>query len=207
MRAIFGIGNPGQEYEDTRHNVGFSILDRFAEKHSLTFRPSKGDYYFAGGALNATHFLLIKPTTYVNNCGIAALQLIQENNLDIENFLVVTDDVNLKLGKIRIRKSGGDGGHNGISSIIYHLNSDEFPRLRFGIGNDFEKGKMADYVLEKLDEVTLTSLETNFNFSIDLTEEFIKNGIQEMLNYFSKNVVFSADDLDNSNEFVDKERG
>lgn len=203
MRVILGIGNLGKEYENTRHNIGFDLLDKLAEKHSLVFSPSKFDYYIAGSPNGATPFFLIKPTTYVNRSGLAALDFIDHNNIDLENFLIIADDVNLDLGKIRIRKSGGDGGHNGIASIIYHLNSDQFPRLRFGIGNYFAKGEMADYVLSKFDDEEKTSLEPKIDFAVNLMDEFIRGGLVTMLNFFSKNSVNLDDNLKNSSEVKD----
>lgn len=203
MRVIFGIGNPGKEYENTRHNIGFDLLDKLAEKHSLVFSPSKFDYYIAGSPNSATPFFLIKPTTYVNRSGLAALDFIENTNIDLENFLVIADDINLDLGKIRIRKSGGDGGHNGISSIIYHLNTDQFPRLRFGIGNHFAKGEMADYVLSKFDDEERTSLEPRIDFTVNLMDEFIKGDLDTMLNFFSKNSVNVDDSSKNSSEVKD----
>jgi len=205
LRAIFGIGNPGAEYENTRHNAGFDILDLFAEKHSLLFKPSKGDFYFAGSSIEATQFYLIKPITYVNRSGLAVLDFFEKYNIELEDFLVVADDINLDIGKIRIRKSGGDGGHNGIASIIYHLNTDQFPRLRFGIGSDFQKGNMASYVLDKFDSDTRTSLEPKFNFAVELIEEFLRGGISPMLNYFSKNSVRDNDKSETSSEVEDQE--
>ena len=206
MRVIFGIGNPGKEYENTRHNAGFEILDRFAEKHSLEFKPSKGDYYIAGSEKIAAPFFLVKPTTYVNKSGLAALDLVERLDVKIENLLIIADDINLDLGKIRIRKSGGDGGHNGIASLLYHLNSDKFPRLRFGIGKDFQKGEMASYVLDKFDDDTRTLLEPKFNFCVELIEEFTKEGLPSMLNYFSKNSVNDEDKLNNSSKAVEQEK-
>ena len=203
MRAILGIGNPGREYENTRHNAGFDILDRFAESHSLVFKPSKGDYYLAGSEDFATPFFLIKPTTYVNNSGLAAKDFIEKYNLDANDLLVIADDINLDLGKIRIRKSGGDGGHNGIASLIYHLNTDQFPRLRFGIGNDFQKGNMASYVLDKFDDEIRTSLEPKFKFVSELIYEYVKGGLPYMLNFFSKNAVSSDDKSKKSSEVGD----
>ncbi|MDR3665957.1 MAG: aminoacyl-tRNA hydrolase, partial [Ignavibacteriaceae bacterium] len=156
MRVIFGIGNPGTRYSQTRHNSGFLLLDLYAQKNSLHFTASKNDYFFAEGKTAQSGFSLIKPSTFVNNSGIAALQAITEYNTPVDDFLVIADDINLETGKVRIRIGGGDGGHNGINSIIYHLNSDEFPRLRIGIGNNFGKGEMADYVLSSFsnDEFT-----------------------------------------------------
>ncbi|MFC2134040.1 aminoacyl-tRNA hydrolase [Bacteroidota bacterium] len=206
MRVIFGIGNPGKEYENTRHNAGFDILDRFAEIHSLEFKPSKGEYFIAGSENIAAPFFLVKPTNYVNNSGLAALDIVERLEIDIENLLVIADDINLDIGKIRIRKSGGDGGHNGIASLIYHLNSDKFPRLRFGIGKDFQKGEMASYVLDKFDDEIQTLLEPKFNLCVDLIEEYTRGGLPHMLNYFSKNSVSDEDKLNNSSEAVEQEK-
>lgn len=186
MRVLLGIGNPERRYRLNRHNVGFMVLDYFAQTHSLTFKASKFDYYLAEGELSRNSFLLVKPTTYVNNCGVTALQVIQNYKTDIKDFLVIVDDLNLEFSKIRIRKSGGDGGHNGISSIIFHLRSDQFPRLRIGIGNYFVGGEMADYVLGDFNEEEKKVLTNTFEASTTLIEEFVFGGLQKMLDANSR---------------------
>ncbi len=187
MRVILGIGNPGNKYASTKHNIGFTILDRFAVSHQLHFEPSKYDFYYAKGAIGTFPFLLVKPTTYVNNSGIAAKDAIGLNQIEIEDFLVISDDINIQTGEVRVRKVGGDGGHNGIASIIYHLNNDRFSRIRFGIGNDFETGKMANYVLSKFDEKELEEIKPSIEFSIELIHNFIVGGSKQMLDFYSKN--------------------
>ena len=186
MRIIFGIGNPGNRYSQTRHNSGFLLLDQYAQKNSLPFIASKNDYFFAEGKTAQSGFSLIKPTTYVNNSGIAALQAIEDFNIPITDFLVLADDLNLETGKVRIRVGGGDGGHNGINSIIYHLNSDDFPRLRIGIGNNFGKGEMADYVLSPFTNEEFILISGAFNEAVILIDEFIQGGIKQMLDANSK---------------------
>lgn len=186
MRIILGIGNYGGRYKNNRHNVGFMLLDYLAEKFNISFKPSKNDYLFSRGKLNEKDFLLIKPVTYVNNSGIAANQLVDEFSLTGEDMLVIVDDLNLPLADYRIRASGGDGGHNGLASIIYHLNSNKFPRLRIGIGQDFEKGKMSGYVLSDLDKNEIKILQKSFEINAILAEEFIKGGIRQMLDANSK---------------------
>ena len=198
MRAVFGIGNPGKRYRDTRHNAGFLLLDRLAEKLNLVFQPSKSDFYFANYSSKNTSFYLIKPTTFVNLSGIAAEDFLDEFQIDIQDFLVVVDDLNLELGTVRIRKSGGDGGHNGLNSIIYNLQDDQFPRLRFGIGSKFEKGDMKNYVLDKFDSETLASLKPNFDFATDIITEFLKNGFKGAQDYYSKNASNIASILNNT---------
>jgi PTH1 family peptidyl-tRNA hydrolase len=185
LRAVLGIGNPGLQYAGTRHNIGFSILDYFASKWKLSFSPSKKDYYSAGGTIDASRFLFVKPTTYVNLSGIAAKQIVDEYGINLEDLLIVCDDINLNLGKIRLRKSGGDGGHNGIQSLIYHFESDQFPRLRFGVGSDFKDGLMSDYVLEKFNDDEAKIIEPQIKFASEIIENFVIGGTKQMLEYFS----------------------
>ncbi len=186
MKAVIGIGNPGSRYKFTKHNVGFMILDYFAEKNNLKFVPSKYDYYFSKGVFNSFSYLIIKPTTFVNLSGLAAAAIVDEYKINTDNILVVTDDLNLNLGAIRIRRNGGDGGHNGIKSIIYHLRTENFPRLRFGIGSDFEKGAMKDYVLSEFSPEEFESINDKIKLSAELIEEFLKNDINSMLNLYSR---------------------
>lgn len=186
MRVILGIGNIGLRYQHSRHNAGFLVLDYFAQNCSIKFRAAKGDYYFCEGDLNQVHYFLIKPGNYVNNSGIAALQFLDKHKIDISDLLVVCDDVNMKMGKLRVRKSGGDGGHNGLASLIYHLNSNQFPRLRVGIGSDFNEGELSSYVLEDFSEDDAKILKTVLKDSSLLIEEFIFGGIEALLNANSK---------------------
>ena len=186
MRVILGIGNIGLRYQRNRHNAGFLVLDFFAQNRSIKFRAAKGDYYFCEGDLNQVHYFLIKPSNYVNNSGIAALQFLDKHKIDISDLLVVCDDVNMKMGKLRVRKSGGDGGHNGLASLIYHLNSNQFPRLRIGIGSDFNEGKLSSYVLDDFSEDDAKILKTVLKDSSLLIEEFIIGGIEALLKANSK---------------------
>ncbi len=196
MRIILGIGNPGSRYQFNRHNVGFMLLDHFANKYSLSFNPSKGDYYFAEGKIEDMEYLLVKPTTYVNNSGFAAFEILKKYEINTTDLLVVCDDVNLDVADLRLRASGGDGGHNGVSSIIYHFASNAFPRLRIGIGNDFEPGYLAEYVLTDFNQSELKELEKCFNTGALLIEEFIKGGIKQMLDANSK--LYLSDSNNNS---------
>lgn len=186
MRTIFGIGNPGIRYRRNRHNVGFMILDNFADSLSFSFSPSKLNYYYSKGKINHSPFVLIIPTTYVNNSGIAAVEVAKEFEVDLDDLLVVVDDLNLELGKIRIRNSGGDAGHNGLNSIIYHFNSDKFPRIKIGIGNNFDKGEMASYVLSDFTDEEFQLLKKTFDDCESLITEFIKSGYQGMIDLYSK---------------------
>lgn len=188
MRAIIGIGNPGLRYQTTRHNIGFQVLDNFCNKHNLNFEPTKSNFWIVESKLNTFHFFLIKPTTYVNNSGLVLKELIENKKIDLKDILVVYDDTNLEVGKIRIRQSGSDGGHNGLKSLIYYAQSDVFPRIRIGIGNPKDSLNLADYVLSNFSEVEIKILNEKIPFVINLIEEFILGGTKNMLNFYSKNM-------------------
>jgi len=197
LRLVVGLGNPGSRYSLTRHNIGFIILDRFVNKEQLNFLPSNNDYYYSEGHIGSSDFFLLKPTTYMNQSGISLLNFLNLHPINCEDILIVFDDVYLQPGHIRLRKFGSDGGHNGIKSIIYHLQTDAFPRLRFGIGSDFEKGGLTEFVLNKFSQEDLRSLEISIVFSIELIKEFIIGGYKSMLDYFSKN---SLNNMGNDSE-------
>jgi PTH1 family peptidyl-tRNA hydrolase len=186
LRSIVGLGNPGKRYDFTRHNVGFQILNQFAKKNKIKFIASKRDYFYSEGLLRSSDFFLIKPITYMNLSGVAVLDFVSEYSIDLEDLLIVYDDVNLQPGQIRLRKSGSDGGHNGIKSIIYHFQNDSFPRLRFGIGSEFEKGDMAEFVLAKFSSNEMNLVEESMGFAVELIEQFIAGGYKSMLDHFSK---------------------
>lgn len=186
MRAVIGLGNPGKKYESTRHNIGFLILDAFAEKQRLLFKSSKRDYLYSEGTLRSSDFFLIKPTTFMNLSGLAVLDFISDHPTGMNDLLIITDDVNLELGKIRLRQSGGDGGHNGLKSIIYNLQNDNFPRLRFGVGNKFNEGELADYVLDRFSDNELESIKEGFELSVELVYHFIEGGYKSMMDHFSR---------------------
>jgi len=186
VQIILGIGNPEPRYQQNRHNVGFMLLDYFAQKHSLKFKPSKQDYYFSEGNIVGRKYILVKPTTYVNNSGIAANQVIEKFKIKNSEMLVVCDDVNLKLSEFRIRVSGGDGGHNGLGSIIYQLNDNKFPRLRIGVGNEFNRNNIAEFVLSDFNDNEIKKLKEAFDNSVILLEEFIIGGTKQMLDANSK---------------------
>ncbi len=149
-RIIVGLGNPGSEYAWTRHNVGFQVVDEISSRLRIHLAAGQGEYLVAG----VDSLILVKPLTYMNNSGIAVVDLLNRYQVTVEELLVVVDDFALPLGTLRIRSRGTDGGHNGLRSIIYHLNSDNFPRLRCGIAKEPmpPKQDMADFVLSVFDK-------------------------------------------------------
>jgi PTH1 family peptidyl-tRNA hydrolase len=147
MKVVLGLGNPGARYAATRHNIGWIVLDAVAEKLRTGFVPAKGDFHEAHTRFRGRDLLLVKPTTYMNNSGIAAMQLVERYGVGPSDMLVIVDEIQFPVGRIQLKGSGSSGGHNGLESLIYHLGSHDFPRLRCGVGSDFQAGEMADYVL------------------------------------------------------------
>ena len=143
MTILVGLGNPGRKYSDAKHNFGFWVLDKFTEKKSLIFQAGKGDYLLA----KKGKLVCIKPTTFMNKSGISLLDMKQFFKVEPENILVIYDDIDLPLGTLRFRKGGGAGGHKGIESIIYHLQSENFNRLKMGIATDEDMRPSERYVL------------------------------------------------------------
>ncbi len=147
IRAIVGLGNPGRDFDGTRHNLGFEVVDFL--KGDRQFSAGQGNYHQCDVRISSFEVVLLKPTTYMNRSGIAIGQLAQAENMLPGEILVIADDFNLPLGRIRLRRSGSDGGHNGLASVIYHLGSVEFPRIRLGIGPIPDNRPAEEFVLEK----------------------------------------------------------
>jgi peptidyl-tRNA hydrolase, PTH1 family len=171
MKYLFvGLGNPGAKYENTRHNIGFKVLEALAKELGGTFTlqkvAEKAEVKFKGRTL-----ILVKPTTYMNLSGKAVNYYLQQEKIPKENLVVVTDDLSLPFGKLRMKGKGSDGGHNGLKDIQATLNTTEYCRLRFGVGDDFHKGQQVDYVLG---EWTMAEKET-LQERIDVAKEFLKS--------------------------------
>ncbi len=187
MKFVIGLGNPGVQYKLSRHNVGFLSLDNYAKKHRLVFSKEK-KYYLA----KRRDTLFIKPTTFMNLSGdiIAPLKM----KYSIEDILVIVDDINIPLGQVRIRKKGGDGGHNGLKSIENALNSNEYKRIRIGVGSNQEKN-LSNYVLSNFLDDELEILKETFNFVSNILDLYIYRTFPEMLNYYSKNLNSYSDKI------------
>lgn len=183
---IAGLGNIGDEYENTRHNIGFKVLDSLAAENNLKFSSDRlafvAEYKFKGRTL-----ILIKPTTYMNLSGKAVNYWMQAEKITKENLLVVTDDISLPFGSLRMKGKGSDGGHNGLKNIQETLNSVEYARLRFGVGNEFSKGRQVEYVLGKWTAEEEKQLEPRIKMAQDMIKGFATIGLQlTMTNYNKK---------------------
>lgn len=181
---IVGLGNIGAEYVNTRHNIGFKVVDFLAKKEELNFETVKlgalAEYKFKGRT-----FLLLKPNTYMNLSGKAVKYWLDKENIPLENILIITDDLNLSFGTIRIRKKGSDGGHNGLKSIQATLNTTDYARFRFGISDEFKKGKQVDYVLGEWDDAEKTALPERLELASEIIKSFGTAGLENTMTTFN----------------------
>jgi PTH1 family peptidyl-tRNA hydrolase len=182
---IIGLGNIGEEYAGTRHNIGFSILDELAKKEEISFRIDRlaavAEFKFKGKI-----FVLVKPSTYMNLSGKAVNYWMQAEKIHIQSILVVTDDLALPFGSLRMKTKGSDGGHNGLKSIQETLNNTEYSRLRFGVGNSFSKGKQVDYVLGKWSEEESRELPPRIEQAVEMIKSFGTIGPDRTMSLFNK---------------------
>ena len=140
MYIIAGLGNPSKEYKNTRHNIGFDVIDVIADKHNIDVSTIKHKALVGKGMIGAEKVILVKPQTYMNLSGDSIREFVSFFKIPPENVIVICDDINLDVGNIRIKQKGSDGGHNGLKSIIYQLSSDQFPRIKMGVGSNDTKG-------------------------------------------------------------------
>ncbi len=196
MKLVAGLGNPGIKYEFTRHNAGYFAVDTVTEYLNLKMKPGKGDWFEATAFYKDEEFFLLKPTTFMNRSGEAVLDFSEKRKIPLSDILVVYDDFQLPLGTIRIRGKGSDGGHKGISSIIYSLNSLEFPRMRIGIGNEnlVTAENYSDFVLSKFEKEELEKLKILSPYIRDSILTFITDGIYDAMNKFNRNFLNPSDE-------------
>lgn len=181
---IVGLGNIGEKYAHTRHNIGFKILDRFAEQEALTFETQKlGDVVLY--KLKGRTFVFLKPNTFMNLSGKAVLYWLTKEKIPLENLLVITDDLNLPFGSIRVKTQGSDGGHNGLKDIQEKLNTTKYNRFRFGISDVFSKGKQIDYVLGEWSDEEHKNLKERLDKSVELIKSFALAGVNITMNTFN----------------------
>ena len=181
---IVGLGNIGDKYEHTRHNIGFKIVDYFSFKEDIVFKTEKladrAEYKLKGRL-----FIFIKPNTYMNLSGKAVKFWLEKENIPLENLLVITDDLNLPFGSLRLKKKGSDGGHNGLKDIQDKLNTTTYNRFRFGISDAFSKGRQVDYVLGEWTDEENEKLPERLEKSIELIKSFVLAGINNTMNMFN----------------------
>ena len=182
---IAGLGNIGPEYKNTRHNIGFQILDALAEASNISFSDKRYGFV-AEFKYKARTFILLKPTTFMNLSGRAVHYWLNKEKIDIKNLLVLVDDLALSFGTLRVRAKGGAGGHNGLESINQVLGRNDYARLRFGIGDDFHKGYQVDYVLGEWTKEEQKELPFKIDDCIDIIKSFGTIGVDRTMNVYNK---------------------
>lgn len=186
---IVGLGNIGNEYAGTRHNIGFDVVDRLVSKHLGSFQSGRlADV--AEIKLKGKKLFVLKPTTYMNLSGKAIKYWMEKEHVPIERVFVILDDLALPISKLRIRGAGSDGGHNGLKSIQEQIGSVQYPRLRFGIGSDYSKGRQVEFVLGKWDEKEMPIIKNKVDKCVESVESFVLQGLAATMNMFN-NIEFS----------------
>lgn len=205
MKLIVGLGNPGSEYHGTRHNVGFDVVDAVARHWDVVFQAAPADAVLAkshgvpGGRDSA---MLVKPLTFMNRSGMAVSTLQQYYRVGLSDLLVVTEDVNLPLGRLRARRQGSDGGHNGLRSVIEMLGTEQFPRLRIGVGRGDPRHRLAGRVLSRFEPGERPDIDDAIRTAVEAVGLFVEAGIEPVMNRFNRIGTTEADD-DQAGEGVD----
>ena len=183
-KLIVGLGNIGDKYTNTRHNIGFKILDEVAEEHNVSFETEKlGD--IASFRFKGRTFILLKPSTFMNLSGKAVKYWMDKEKISIENILVVTDDLNIDFGTIRLKAKGSDGGHNGLKDIQEKLGTNKYPRFRFGVGANYSKGRQVDYVLGEWNKEETSLLIERLPLSAKVITSFGTDGLANTMNNYN----------------------
>ena len=185
VKLIVGLGNPGAKYRGTRHNLGFEVVDEVARRRDLEFTTSPADAVIARETGTSGRLILAKPLTFMNRSGYAVGLLSRYFDVETSNILVVLDDVNLSLGRLRARQDGSDGGHNGLQSVILSLGTDEFPRVRMGVGRGQGQRDLSDHVLTRFADEEIARVDELIIGTADAVELFIKSGIAPVMNRFN----------------------
>lgn len=181
---IVGLGNPGYEYENTRHNTGFMVLDKMAESVGVSFEDKRYGYV-AETSIKGRKVFLLKPTSYMNLSGNAVRYWLQKENIDQKRLLVVVDDLSIPLGDYRLKGNGSNGGHNGLGNI-QQLIGQQYARLRMGIGSDFQRGQQVDWVLGKYTDEDMRTLQPSIDEAVEIIRSFVLAGLDITMNQFNK---------------------
>lgn len=185
MALIVGLGNPGQKYKGTRHNIGFELIDNLADKLTITLQPGNGLFFLGKGHFKGGPVSLVKPTTYMNRSGKSVSKALALTGESLSDCVVCYDDIHLETGRIKLKPSGSAGGHNGLADIIERLQTMEFPRLRIGIGNDFRRGRQSDYVLSPFTPSQREIMDETLEVASDAILTFLRDGIETAMNQFN----------------------
>jgi len=185
LTVIAGLGNPGNKYENTRHNVGFSTIDLLSSKHGIKVNKLKHKALTGEGTIAGNRVLLVKPQTFMNLSGESIRDIAEWYKLPMENIIIIYDDVDLNVGTVRIRPKGSSGTHNGMKSVIYQMQSDEFPRIRIGIGKAPEGWDLADYVLSRFSADEAGAIRESVERAADAAASIVSDGVSTAMNLYN----------------------
>lgn len=183
MFLVVGLGNPGSQYEDTRHNIGFKVIDNIAKEYNIEINRQKFKGIYGEGFINGEKVILLKPTTYMNLSGESVREIVNFYKISNEEIIVMYDDISLPVGKMRIREKGSHGGHNGIRNIILNLGTDVFPRVKIGVGAP--KGNLVSHVLGKFSDEENVILKETVDASVKAAETIISSDTKEAMNKYN----------------------
>ena len=185
MKIIIGLGNPGAKYAGSRHNMGFRVITELADRHHISVSTSRHKGLLGSGVIAGEKVLLVMPQTYMNNSGECARPVADYYRVPLEDVLIVYDDIALDVGQIRVRAKGSAGGHNGMKSLIAHLGSSDFPRVRVGVGEKPPRMDLADYVLGHFPEAELPLIREAVSTAADAVETWISDGVETAMNRYN----------------------
>lgn len=185
LYVVVGLGNPGKDYTNTRHNVGFNTLDLLAKRNNINLNKIKFKSVYGEGFIDGQKVMLVKPQTYMNNSGITVRELTQFYKMEVENIIVIVDDIDIEFAEIRIKAKGSAGSHNGLKSIIYHLQEENFPRVKIGIGKKHPEQDLADFVLGRFSKEETIDIDNTILNASEAVESIIKDGLEAAMNKFN----------------------
>ena len=185
MYLIVGLGNPEPDYSKTRHNMGFEVVNKISEKYNIKVKKTKFKALYGTGTINNEKVILVKPQTFMNLSGESVQEFVNLYKIENENILIIYDDIDTIPGKIRIKKSGGPGTHNGMKSVVGCLNTEEFMRIRVGIGTPEFKGDLINYVIGHIPENEYNELQKGVNLASNAVEEILENGVDKAMNKYN----------------------
>lgn len=185
MKCIIGLGNPGKKYENTRHNIGFMVVEELEKRLSFQLTKRKFNCEYEIDSFNGEKIMFVRPQTFMNLSGEGVKPLLDYYKVDIENVIVIYDDLDLPVGKIRLREKGGHGGHNGIRSLIEHLGTKDFKRIRIGIGRPEDRTPIVNYVLQPFSKAEMTEVDESIQKAADACEAWFTLPFNEVMNKFN----------------------
>lgn len=185
MFIVVGLGNPGKDYTNTRHNIGFDTIELLAKRNNIKINKIKFKSVYGEGNIGDEKVLLVKPQTYMNDSGISLREIFSFYKIPIENIIVIVDDIDIDFSQVKIRKKGSAGSHNGLKSIVYHLQRDDFPRVKIGIGKKRQGQDLANFVLSRFSKEERVIIEESILTGAESVEAIIKFGIEQAMNEFN----------------------